>query len=286
MRCPEPAAAHAALERGQASAAGQLGWAGVGARGPAEGGASGPATARAQQARPCASTRREQPSAPRQQAVGSQPSTWGQATALVLGTQPASRPIRSWLSPKGHEELRSILGGSDQPAVTSLRRGAGTLGEEMKDVMGSPGTLGGLALRMSQFVCAAGSLAAMFSAYGFTNYSAFCYLFLQMTLLLIWSFILVCIDIHSLKINWDLHSTGNLRKYVIGDWMLAIGSLSAASSATAVAILLATDVEFCRVNPLFSCSRYKVSAILASMAWSFIAASAGSTFWLLVSLFE
>jgi hypothetical protein len=43
----------------------------------------------------------------------------------------------------------------------------------MKDIMGIPGTLGGLALRVSQFVCAAGSLAAMLSAYGFSNYSAF-----------------------------------------------------------------------------------------------------------------
>ncbi|RCV11013.1 hypothetical protein SETIT_2G154000v2 [Setaria italica] len=39
---------------------------------------------------------------------------------------------------------------------------------------GEPGTRGGLALRVSQFVCADGSLAAMGSAYGFSNYSAFC----------------------------------------------------------------------------------------------------------------
>ncbi|KAG2633821.1 hypothetical protein PVAP13_2NG293700 [Panicum virgatum] len=80
----------------------------------------------------------------------------------------------------------------------------------MKHIMGSPGTPSGLALRVSQFVCAAGSLAAMLSAFGFSNYSTFCYLVLQMILQLIWSFILVCIDIYSLKINWDLHSTGNL----------------------------------------------------------------------------
>ncbi|CAN6203970.1 unnamed protein product [Urochloa humidicola] len=156
----------------------------------------------------------------------------------------------------------------------------------MKDVVGSPGTRGGLALRVSQFVCALGSLAAMGSSYGFSNYSAFCYLAFQMTLQLIWSFILVCIDIHALKTNWDLHSAGNLWKYVIGDWLLAMGSMAAASSATGVAILLETDVNFCRVYPYLSCSRYKVSVILASMAWSFMAASAGSTFWLLVSLSE
>jgi hypothetical protein len=43
----------------------------------------------------------------------------------------------------------------------------------MKDVVGSPGTRGGLALRLSQFVCAAGSVAAMSSAYGSSNYTAF-----------------------------------------------------------------------------------------------------------------
>ena len=43
----------------------------------------------------------------------------------------------------------------------------------MKHIMGSPGKPSGLALRVSQFVCAAGSLAAMLSAFGFSNYSAF-----------------------------------------------------------------------------------------------------------------
>jgi hypothetical protein len=68
--------------------------------------------------------------------------------------------------------------------------------------------------------------------------------------------------------------------------ILSMGSMAAASSSTGVAIFLETDVEFCNVYPYLSCSRYKVSAILASMAWSFIAASACSTFWLLVSLSE
>ncbi|KAF8724360.1 hypothetical protein HU200_021392 [Digitaria exilis] len=154
----------------------------------------------------------------------------------------------------------------------------------MKDIVGSPGTWGGLALRVSQIVCAAGSLVVMSSAYGFSNYSAFCYLILQMLLQLMWSFMLACIDIHSLRTNWDLHRIGNVYKYVIGDWIMAMGSLAAASSSVAVAIFLTTDVEFCRVYPYLSCSRYTVSVILASMTWSFTAASAGSTFWLLVSL--
>ncbi|CAL4962254.1 unnamed protein product [Urochloa decumbens] len=158
----------------------------------------------------------------------------------------------------------------------------------MKDIAGSPGTWSGLALRASQFVCAAGSLVAMGSAFGFTNYSAFCFMALSMCLQLIWSFILACIDIHSLKTNWDLHNTRHVWKYIIGDWVVAIASMAATSSSAGVAILLVRDTQFCRVHDeqLVACSRYKFSIILAFMAWSFIAASAGSTFWLLVSLLD
>ncbi|XP_022679757.1 CASP-like protein 5B3 isoform X2 [Setaria italica] len=111
---------------------------------------------------------------------------------------------------------------------------------------------------------------------------------LSMSLQLIWSFILACIDIHSLKTNWDLHNTRHVWKYLIGDWVLGIASMAAASSSAGVAILLVRDSQFCRVHDYqyLSCSRYEVSVILAFMAWSFIAASAGSTFWLLVSLVE
>ncbi|CAN6162543.1 unnamed protein product [Urochloa humidicola] len=158
----------------------------------------------------------------------------------------------------------------------------------MKDIVGSPGTRSGLALRVSQFLCAAGSLVAMGSAFGFVNYSAFCFMAFSMCLQLIWSFILACIDIHSLKINWDLHNTRHVWKYIIGDWVLAIASTAAASSSAGVAMLLLRDTQFCgaRDEQLVACSRYKFSIILAFMAWSFIAASAGSTFWLLVSLLD
>ncbi|CAN6195323.1 unnamed protein product [Urochloa humidicola] len=149
----------------------------------------------------------------------------------------------------------------------------------MKDIVGSPGTWSGLALRVSQFLCAAGSLVAMGSAFGFVNYSAFCFMAFSMCLQLIWSFILACIDIHSLKINWDLHNTRHV---------LAIASMAAASSSAGVATLLLRDTQFCRARneQLVACSRYKFSIILAFMAWSFIAASAGSTFRLLVSLLD
>lgn len=56
------------------------------------------------------------------------------------------------------------------------------LEEEMKVVVGSPGTWSGLLLRTGQCAFAGASIAVMLSAYGFSNYTAFWYL----SLLLYW----------------------------------------------------------------------------------------------------
>ncbi|KAK4478535.1 hypothetical protein RD792_014016 [Penstemon davidsonii] len=44
----------------------------------------------------------------------------------------------------------------------------------MKDLWGSPGTVYGLLLRIGQCLFAAGSIGAMVSALGFSNYTAYC----------------------------------------------------------------------------------------------------------------
>ncbi|GJN41167.1 hypothetical protein PR202_gn00505 [Eleusine coracana subsp. coracana] len=89
---------------------------------------------------------------------------------------------------------------------------------EMKDIVGSPGRRSGLALRVSQFACAMGSMVAMIHAFGFSNYTAYLYLTFTMAFEILWSFLLICIDIHALRYNLDLHRIGNVWKYVLGDW--------------------------------------------------------------------
>ncbi|MCL7031817.1 hypothetical protein MKW94_006087, partial [Papaver nudicaule] len=61
----------------------------------------------------------------------------------------------------------------------------------MKKLMGSPGTFSGLLLRIGQCVFAAASIGAMASAFGFSNYTAFCYLIASMGLQVLWSLGLV-----------------------------------------------------------------------------------------------
>lgn len=45
-------------------------------------------------------------------------------------------------------------------------------------MMGSPGSVSGLLLRLGQCLFAVGSIAVMVSASGFSNYTAFWYVFL------------------------------------------------------------------------------------------------------------
>ncbi|OIW13142.1 hypothetical protein TanjilG_32123 [Lupinus angustifolius] len=64
----------------------------------------------------------------------------------------------------------------------------------MKDYPGSPGTVLGFVLRMSQFFFAAGSIASMVTTSGIFNFTAFCYLIASMCLQVIWSFMLALLD--------------------------------------------------------------------------------------------
>lgn len=57
--------------------------------------------------------------------------------------------------------------------------------KEMKELIGSPGTVCGLILRIGQFAFAAASIGVMVSTYGFSNYTAFWYVFLLLHLLVV-----------------------------------------------------------------------------------------------------
>ncbi|KAL6603998.1 hypothetical protein ACP70R_044359 [Stipagrostis hirtigluma subsp. patula] len=156
----------------------------------------------------------------------------------------------------------------------------------MKDVPGSPGTWGGLALRVSQVVCALASLVAMATSFGSFYTTAFCYLMSSMFVELLWGLILLCVDVYSLKTKWDLHRTGFVLCYVLGDWIFAITSSATVCSAAAVIIFLGTDIELHTIDLHMSYSRFKVSVVLGFMAWSFLAATATSNFFLLASLVQ
>lgn len=155
----------------------------------------------------------------------------------------------------------------------------------MKLIVGSPGTWSGMALRVSQCVFAAASIYAMVTAFGYSNYSAFFYMYFTMMMQFMWSLALACVDIFSIRNKKDIHDPVTVPLIVLGDWVLAVLVFSGVSASASVAILFTRDMNFCRVYSRLACDQFVLSTVLASIVWSLDAASCFSGFWLMVSFF-
>ncbi|KAG9453093.1 hypothetical protein H6P81_005997 [Aristolochia fimbriata] len=154
----------------------------------------------------------------------------------------------------------------------------------MKNLLGGPGTVTGLLLRVGQCFCAAASIGAMISSLGFSNYTAFCYLIASMGLQLIWSLGLAGLDIYALKIRRNLLNPVLVSLFVVGDWVTATLSLAAACSSAGVTILYIRDTDFCKSQPNLHCHRYQISIALGFMTWFLISISSLVMLWLLASI--
>ncbi|KAL8517518.1 hypothetical protein ACS0TY_015678 [Phlomoides rotata] len=154
----------------------------------------------------------------------------------------------------------------------------------MKDLLGSPGTVSGLLLRIGQCLFAAGSIGFMVSAHGFSNYTAYCYLIASMGLQVLWSFGLSCLDMYALRIKRDLRNPVLVSLFVVGDWVTATLSLAAACSSAGIAVLYAKDLKYCKGPSHLPCDRFELSISLAFITWFLIAISSHVMFWILASV--
>ncbi|XP_031104291.1 CASP-like protein 5B2 [Ipomoea triloba] len=154
----------------------------------------------------------------------------------------------------------------------------------MKVFVGSPGSVSGLLLRIGQCLFAAGSIGVMASAYGFSNFTAFCYLIASMGLQVLWSFGLACLDAYALKIKRDICSPVLVSLFVVGDWVTSTLSLAAACASAGIAVLYAKDLKFCNDPAHLPCVKFELSAVLAFITWFLIAISSHVTFWILASV--
>nr|XP_028957043.1 CASP-like protein 5B2 isoform X2 [Malus domestica] len=115
----------------------------------------------------------------------------------------------------------------------------------MKELLGRPGSVSGLLLRVSQFSCAGIAIAVMVTTDRFAEFTCFCYLVSSMALQVLWSLGLACLDIYALSKKRDLQNKLLVRLFVVGDWVTATLSLAAASSSSGIAILFVRDFHFC-----------------------------------------
>ncbi|XP_068668284.1 CASP-like protein 5B2 [Aristolochia californica] len=154
----------------------------------------------------------------------------------------------------------------------------------MKKLLGGPGTITGLLLRVGQCLCAAASIGVMVSSLGFSNYTAFCYLIASMGLQVSWSLGLAGLDFYALKIRRNLQSPVLISLFVVGDWVTATLSLAAACCSAGVTILYIRDTDYCRSQPNLDCHRYQISIALGFITWLLIYTSSLVMLWLLASI--
>ncbi|KAG6732615.1 hypothetical protein I3843_01G179200 [Carya illinoinensis] len=131
----------------------------------------------------------------------------------------------------------------------------------MKNFPGTPGTLTGLVLRISQCVFAVGSIASVATTHTFFNFTAFCYLIASMGLQVIWSFVLAVLDAYSL--------------------VTATLSLAAASASAGITVLYFSDLGDCNAGG--ECQKYQISVALAYLSWVTTAISSLIMLWLLAA---
>ncbi|KAI8010519.1 CASP-like protein 5B3 [Camellia lanceoleosa] len=151
----------------------------------------------------------------------------------------------------------------------------------MKDFAGTPGTITGLVLRISQCLFAAGSITSMASTNSFFNITAFCYLIASMGLQVMWSFTLAFLDAYALAKKKVIHNNVLVSLFVVGDWVTATLSLAAASASAGITMLYFSDFGGCQSGG--ECLKFQISVVLAFLSWITIAISSLIMFWILAA---
>lgn len=91
-----------------------------------------------------------------------------------------------------------------------------------------------------------------------------------MVLQIMWSLGLACLDIYAMRNRKDLHQRALVLLMVVGDGIMMLLTLTAASASAGVSTLYVGDVNFCRN---VACSQIVLSIVLAFITWSLQATS-------------
>ncbi|KAK9986411.1 hypothetical protein SO802_031362 [Lithocarpus litseifolius] len=153
----------------------------------------------------------------------------------------------------------------------------------MKKLIGRPGSVSGLALRLGQCGFAAAAIGVMVTSPGFSSVTAYCYLIASMGLQVLWSFGLACLDVYALTRKRDLQNPILVSLFVVGDWVTAILSLAAACSSAGIIVLYSRDLHYCNGQAHSTCSKYQTSIAFAFISWALSAISSHVMFWILLA---
>ncbi|XP_010253683.1 PREDICTED: CASP-like protein 5A2 [Nelumbo nucifera] len=150
----------------------------------------------------------------------------------------------------------------------------------MKDIQGMPGTLGGVALRISQFLFAVAALCVMASTNDFTSVTAFCYLVAAVSLQSVWSLSLAFVDIYALLVKRCLRNSRIVSLFTIGDGVTSTLTFAAACASAGITVLIGNDLNDCARN---HCARFETATAMAFISWFTVSPSFLLNFWSLAS---
>ncbi|XP_021683773.1 CASP-like protein 5A1 [Hevea brasiliensis] len=150
----------------------------------------------------------------------------------------------------------------------------------MKDVQGMPGTHGGLALRLLQFLFGLVSVCVMATTSDFRSVTAFCYLVIAVSLQISWSLSLAIVDAYALLVRRSLRKRVIVRLFAIGDGITSTLIFAAASASAGITVLIGNDLDKCSMN---HCSRFEAATAMAFISWFAMTPSFLMNFWSLAS---
>ncbi|KAF5737551.1 CASP-like protein 5A1 isoform X1 [Tripterygium wilfordii] len=150
----------------------------------------------------------------------------------------------------------------------------------MKDTQGMPGTVGGLGLRLSQFVFSLVSLCVMVSTPDFNSVTAFNHLVVAVSLQNVWSLFLAILDIYALLVRRSLRNYLITRVFAIGDGITSTLTFATASASAGITVLVANDLNKCAGN---HCASFESATAMAFLSWMVSLPSFLLNFWSLAS---
>ncbi|XVE79764.1 hypothetical protein DITRI_Ditri14bG0082800 [Diplodiscus trichospermus] len=150
----------------------------------------------------------------------------------------------------------------------------------MKDIHGMPGTPGGLALRICQFVFAVVGLCIMATTRDFPSVTAFCYLVAATGLQSLWSLSLAIIDIYALLVRRSLQNYRVVSLFTVGDGITSTLTFAAACASAGITVLIDNDLDSCADN---HCPQFETATAMAFISWFAALPSFLLNFWSLAS---
>ncbi|KAL5210042.1 hypothetical protein ABZP36_005665 [Zizania latifolia] len=153
-------------------------------------------------------------------------------------------------------------------------------GVRMKDLPGMPGTLGGLGLRLAQFVFAGIALSVMASTDDFPSVTSFCFLVAAAILQCMWCFSLAILDIYALLVKRCLRNRWAVCLFSVGDGITAALTFSAACASSGITVLIDNDLDICSEN---HCASFESATAMAFLSWFALSPSFLLNFWSMAS---